>query len=231
MAMAARGRRSLPPVTGHSSVLGCRKSTCKRISMPGMSAVLILHLVLGFCGALNVDDESGNSTATKLISSSRKSGDASKGCMHLAIATEELMLNTVLCEDRSCSDACQAYLTPVNKCFNGQSLFPGDPSWGEHDVLDTYECPGRKDSTEGSTNNDGRSMNWEIMPRREEGEDEAKAAVDIDYASSFKRTLFRSKDSSCREPTDEFDTLPLNECIGPFGKPRPWGRFEIAAKM
>ena len=117
------------------------------------------------------------------------------------IDADDLMLKTLLCEDRGCSDACQSYMTPINKCYNGQELFPDDPSWGEYDVLDTYVC------LEGVYGGDGGCT-----------------------TSSFKRTFFASQGSSCSEQTDEFDEVPLDECIGPFGDPRPWGRFEIAAK-
>jgi len=38
------------------------------------------------------------------------------------------------------------------------------------------------------------------------------------------RKFFKSIDQSCVRETDNF-TLPTNECIGPFGRPRPWGTF------
>ena len=125
-----------------------------------------------------------------------------------AVDADDLVLKTLLCEDRGCSDACQSYVTPINKCYNGQELFPDDPSWGEYDVLDTYAC------LEGVYGGDGGCT----------------TSADFDGSSSFKRTFFASQGSSCSEQTDEFDEVPLDECIGPFGDPRPWGRFEIAAK-
>jgi hypothetical protein len=40
------------------------------------------------------------------------------------------------------------------------------------------------------------------------------------------REFFATKNGTCLgEPTDSFD-LPLGVCVGPFGKPRPWGVFE-----
>ena len=174
-----------------------------------------------------------SSTAHRLRQSAVHSDDASLSSrLHNAIDTANLMLNTILCRDRGCSDECQTYLTPVNACFNGLSLFPDDPSWSEYDILDTFVCLERDGDREGWTDNCVDLVNWETMSRPGEEKKDAvpKVAENFDDASSFKRTFFRSKDSSCRDPTDEFDALPLNECIGPFGNPKPYGRFEIAAR-
>lgn len=43
---------------------------------------------------------------------------------------------------------------------------------------------------------------------------------------TFQRTFYSSNDTTCTG-TPEAETLPLNECIGPFGAPRPWGSFEL----
>ncbi|KAL3827454.1 hypothetical protein ACHAXA_003188 [Cyclostephanos tholiformis] len=50
---------------------------------------------------------------------------------------------------------------------------------------------------------------------------------------SIKRTFYPSMDGSCagrggRELVDD-DTfiLPLDVCVGPFGPPRPWGKFTL----
>ena len=177
-----------------------------------------------------------SSTAHRLRQSAVHSDDASLSSkLHNAIDTANLMLNTMLCRDRGCSDECQTYLTPVNACFNGLSLFPDDPSWSEFDIFDTYACSERDGDSEGWTDNGVNLVNWETMSRPgEEMKDAApKVAETFDDGSSsftFKRTFFQSKDSSCRDPTDEFDALPLNECIGPFGNPKPYGRFQIAAR-
>ena len=174
-----------------------------------------------------------SSTAHRLRQSAVHSDDASLSSrLHNAIDTANLMLNTILCRDRGCSDECQTYLTPVNACFNGLSLFPDDPSWSEYDIFDTFVCLERDGDREGWTDNCVDLVNWETMSRPGEEKKDAvpKVAENFDDVSSFKRTFFRSKDSSCRDPTDEFDALPLNECIGPFGNPKPYGRFEIAAR-
>ena len=44
-------------------------------------------------------------------------------------------LRTILCRGE-CVDDCMRFLTPINKCYNGQHLFPGDPSWSSFDMLD-----------------------------------------------------------------------------------------------
>jgi len=55
---------------------------------------------------------------------------------------------------------------------------------------------------------------------------------DIDFydeivgGESLKRTMFASNDGTCVDETDSF-SLPLHECVGPFGKPRPWGQFYV----
>ena len=40
------------------------------------------------------------------------------------------------------------------------------------------------------------------------------------------RLFFNSSDGSCSAQTGDF-LLPLATCVGPFGKPRPWGAFTI----
>ena len=56
---------------------------------------------------------------------------------------------------------------------------------------------------------------------------------DVDFldhvdGDSLVRTLFRTNDGTCVDATDSW-TLPLDECVGPFGKPRPWGKFTVAS--
>ena len=87
-----------------------------------------------------------------------------------------------LCRDR-CSDDCKTYTVPVGECFSPPRLFPGDPQWGDADVLDTCN------------------------------------------ATHLDRSFFASRDGSCQNRTGGFDGLPLHQCIGPFGTPRPWGEF------
>ncbi len=45
---------------------------------------------------------------------------------------------------------------------------------------------------------------------------------------SFVRTFYSTNDATCGGLC-ESEMLPLNECIGPFGAPRPWGTFELSS--
>ena len=96
--------------------------------------------------------------------------------------------NMTLCNDHCHSDDCLSYAVPLGECFSPPQLWPGDPQWGEHDVLD--------------------------------------ACVN---ATHFSRTFYASLDASCARETGGF-VLPLRECIGPFGKPRPWGVFNMSCE-
>ena len=136
------------------------------------------------------DDESATRTARR-----------STHTIELLHVVECEYLQTSLCEDMACSAECKLYQTPLNKCYNGQDMFPGDPSWGERDVLDTYSC-----HRIGAVS----------------GIQEARSTC-----TSFTRTFYSSKDLACRDKTDSFDSIPLKECIGPFGDPRPWGMFSL----
>ena len=104
------------------------------------------------------------------------------------------MLNMTICKGR-CFGDCREYLLPTNACYNPQTLFPNDPSWGQYDVID------------------------EILDSSES-----------DPITTFRRTIYPSTNLTCtidgEDPTDVF-TIPLNECVGPFGKPRPWGTFQL----
>ena len=42
----------------------------------------------------------------------------------------------------------------------------------------------------------------------------------------LRRAFYNTKDGSCGAETDHFD-VPLDQCVGPFGKPRPWGEFSL----
>ena len=113
-----------------------------------------------------------------------------------------------LCKDVKCSVECRLYEKPLYKCYNGQDMFPDDPSWSEYDILDAYLCNeiGTVDTVAGRAQ-DGR--------------------INTSACNSFVRTFYASKDSTCQDKTDSFDSLPLKECIGPFGEPRPWGVFSV----
>ncbi len=40
------------------------------------------------------------------------------------------------------------------------------------------------------------------------------------------RTIFDTDNSTCLGIGDTFE-IPMDECVGPFGKPRPWGSFTL----
>lgn len=50
-------------------------------------------------------------------------------------------------------------------------------------------------------------------------------AIDCD-TQTLVRTIFDTENSTCLGNEDRF-LIPLNECVGPFGKPRPWGIFGV----
>lgn len=52
----------------------------------------------------------------------------------------------------------------------------------------------------------------------------ASDTLDLCNHTHIVRSFFTSTNGSCANQTDEF-TLPLDVCVGPFGKPRPWGKF------
>ena len=101
------------------------------------------------------------------------------------VSDNSSVLITELCVGFCNGSDCQSYLTPLSVCYNGQSLFPNDPSWGDVDFMD------------------------EIVD------------------GMLERSFFRTNDGTCTDETDNY-SLPLEECVGPFGKPRPWGKFSLS---
>lgn len=50
----------------------------------------------------------------------------------------------------------------------------------------------------------------------------------LDEQTLYRR-FFSTNNVSCDNTTDGFQ-IPLNECVGPFGKPRPWGNITFYKK-
>jgi hypothetical protein len=55
--------------------------------------------------------------------------------------------------------------------------------------------------------------------------------VIICETQTLLRTIFDTENGTCRGGSsttseDKF-RIPLNECVGPFGEPRPWGTFSL----
>ena len=58
--------------------------------------------------------------------------------------------------------------------------------------------------------------------------DEIVYSSDEMLAVAFKRSFCNSTNNTCSgDVIDTFDYIPLNECIGTFGPPKPWGMFEF----
>ena len=46
------------------------------------------------------------------------------------------------------------------------------------------------------------------------------------------RTVFQTTDKTCKtSDSDDKFQIPLDVCVGPFGKPRPWGTFQEAVNF
>ena len=52
--------------------------------------------------------------------------------------------------------------------------------------------------------------------------------LDTCNTTHIHRTFYASADGTCENSTSDF-AVPLNQCVGPFGKPRPWGTFSCGA--
>lgn len=114
------------------------------------------------------------------------------------------------------------YHPPVGGCFSPPKLWPGDQSWGEFDVRDTCVVLSlaADEEVEVVTGAKPQLGDW--------GRGDGASAARNEHAvanSGLKREFFGTTNGTCAgEPTDSFD-LPLGVCVGPFGKPRPWGVF------
>jgi hypothetical protein len=121
-------------------------------------------------------------------------------------------VKTTLCVTQDCDDldgeaelvgVCKTYLTPIRHCYNAKFLFPGDESWSDVDIFDELHRP------------DGGGNNKENAQK-----------VEVPGPPRLKRTFYKSKDGSCLE-VDYSWVQPFEVCEGPFGPPRPWGKFSL----
>ena len=53
---------------------------------------------------------------------------------------------------------------------------------------------------------------------------------DVPVNGTIVRSFFVSVDSSCENRSDGF-AIPTGVCVGPFGQPRPWGRFVVQSSV
>ncbi len=116
-----------------------------------------------------------------------------------------VFLNTTLCTDK-CFGECESYLTPLEKCYNGQELFPPFRTEEMYRGLKKHH----------RSNPYGK---YDIFDEVIKSSDENVVAI--------KRSFFESTDSSCENPTGSFENIPLKVCVGPFGEPLPWGSLKI----
>ncbi|CAE8581282.1 unnamed protein product [Polarella glacialis] len=65
-------------------------------------------------------------------------------------------------------------------------------------------------------------------PRLFPGDQQWGAGDVIDKCNKthLTRTFYASENGSCQQSTSNF-TVALSTCVGPFGKPRPWGSFAV----
>ena len=125
-----------------------------------------------------------------------------------------------LCVDCTEANLCQkdadkkVYEPPVGKCYSPSLLWPGDDAWGPFDVLDTWSSSSSLPSTSSSfqhldnISSNGTRTRSQFLP-----------------PNTLTRAFYATKDGSCGgSATDNYD-LPVDTCLGPFGKPRPWGVF------
>lgn len=117
--------------------------------------------------------------------------------------------------------ACKSYTTPLNQCYNAQNLFPGDESWSAHDIYDTISMMNMKRTFYKSS--DGTCSNaltlWELSESAED------AGVGDFLAGGVYDHYITQEGGS-----DDYFILPFDECVGPFGPPRPWGKFTLVQK-
>mmetsp|Transcript_16481 Transcript_16481/g.23436 ORF Transcript_16481/g.23436 Transcript_16481/m.23436 type:complete len:230 (-) Transcript_16481:806-1495(-) len=130
------------------------------------------------------------------------------------------MLQSTICKDHQCSIHCQSYQTPLDKtCYNGSSIIDKDNHnyhpFGPYDIMDqVHYYAGIEHDIYDNNHNEKNRVDDKHNP--------------IPPGLAFTRYFYSSQNSTCLgEPTDAFKALPIGKCIGPFGPPLPWGRFDI----
>lgn len=51
--------------------------------------------------------------------------------------------------------------------------------------------------------------------------------VIICETQTLVRIIFDTENGTCRGSSEDKFRIPINECVGPFGEPRPWGTFSL----
>jgi hypothetical protein len=143
--------------------------------------------------------------------------------------SEHTLSEQTLCKDK-CKTDCKAYRIPIGKCFNPNTLFPGDSQWGHEDVKDVLKTTNTIIISTATTD----SQSSEATANGNSSDNNNDSHLIADRLSDVKpltleRTLFSSRDGSCQTPTGHFE-VPLGICVGPFGDPRPWGSFRVVER-
>ncbi|KAL3801384.1 hypothetical protein HJC23_006994 [Cyclotella cryptica] len=112
---------------------------------------------------------------------------------------------------------CKSYTTPLNQCYNAQTLFPGDESWSAYDIYDSISMMNMKRTFYKS--DDGTCSNTLSLKEMLES---AEGAAAGDVASGTYDHYITQLDGN-----DDYFILPFDQCVGPFGPPRPWGKFTL----
>ena len=126
-----------------------------------------------------------------------------------------IILNTTICSDK-CYGNCMHFLTPTYQCYNGQMMFPNGT--GRHTDTDTDTDT---DTTSDDDNNNpfGNHDIQDVLNAHGNKELGSESSH-----KSIRREFYKSTDGSCSGGiTDTFDNIPLDQCVGPYGPPRPWG--------
>jgi hypothetical protein len=122
-------------------------------------------------------------------------------------------------------EGCKTYTTPLNECYNGQTLFPGDESWSSYDIYDTLSMLSMKrtfyKSSDGSCSN---ALSAQDLL------DATKADSAAEFAAVGDMGFYR-ENFIMQEGEIDFFILPFDQCVGPFGPPRPWGKFTLMQEV
>ena len=161
----------------------------------------------------------------------KTASDSSSTKVALALSSDEevvALLNTTMCSTKCGEDSsatasdenkekdCQTYLTPIRTCYSSSKLFPEDPSWSGYDMFDTLVPT--SDTRRRST----RSPNTVVSTQT----NNTAAGTSL---LLLVRTIYQTINGTCVPSSqDTVFRLELQQCVGPFGRPRPWGLFSMA---
>ena len=148
--------------------------------------------------------------------------DSSSTKVALALSSDDevvALLNTTMCSTKCGEDSsaavvsddnkekdCQTYLTPIRTCYSSSKLFPEDPSWSGYDMFDVV-VPTSTNTVVSTPQNNNTAGTILLLVR----------------------TIYSTTNGTCVPSSqDVVFRLELQQCVGPFGRPRPWGIFSMA---